>query len=366
MSRPPASIANTSPPETIGAVSSRRRLASPSPRSTDQISCGTGLSAGLSSRFRQGAVAVRPLGVVDRPWDRDGSRPRGAGRRRLVRPHRDALARQDGVLVAASRQRQRQRQRRCRRAASPPLGPGSRHPRAQPSTATGAGGSIDPPAARMSCRARDCSASVAVGSASSGLQVGDRRRPVARVEMHQRPLLERQRPERGAGRDQPLERRLALGGVHRRAEQHHPLQGRERAPGRRRRAVAGDLAEEPRGAVTVAGRLEAAGLRQPRQHRRARVRRGEGAERLGPRRRVGLGERHGHRVAGRGRRRPLPRLPPGVEGRAADQQQHHRGDQPAIASERGEEPVAADLLAHLADEGITLVHAQRLRAPSAV
>ena len=51
MSRPPASIANTSPPETIGAVSSRRRLASPSPRSTDQISCGTGLSAGLSSRF---------------------------------------------------------------------------------------------------------------------------------------------------------------------------------------------------------------------------------------------------------------------------------------------------------------------------
>ena len=144
--------------------------------------------------------------------------------------------------------------------------------RAQPSTATGgAGGSIDPPAATISCRARACSASVAVGSASSGLRSAIAAGAVAGLEMHQRPLLERQRPERRAGRDQPLERRLPLGGVHRRAEQHHPL----RAP--RASARAGGAAPSPatspssrRRAVAVAGRLEAAGLRQPRQHRRAR------------------------------------------------------------------------------------------------
>ena len=73
------------------------------------------------------------------------------------------------------------------------------------------------------------------------LQVGDRGRPVARLEVHQRPLLQRQRPERRAGRGQRVERRLPLRGVHRRAEQHHPLQRRERrgrAPAPRRRRPA--------------------------------------------------------------------------------------------------------------------------------
>ena len=52
VTRPAASIAKTRPPATMGPVSTRVRLSSPAPMSTDQISCGTGRSAGLTSRPR--------------------------------------------------------------------------------------------------------------------------------------------------------------------------------------------------------------------------------------------------------------------------------------------------------------------------
>ena len=368
MSCPPASIANTSPPETIGAVSSRRRLASPSPRSTDQISCGTGLSAGLSSRLGRAPLRFGQSAFVTAPGIGDRPRPRRARRRRLVRPHRDTLARKDRILVAAA----------ASASASASAATGARHPhplgpRLPPSPAS----AVDRhgrPAARSTRRRRGSAAAPAIAAPRWRSAPPARRcrsaiaaAPVARLEPHQRPLLERQRPERRVGRDQPLERRLALGGVHRRAEQHHPLQAprasARSAPPRRRRP--------PRRAARAAPSRSPAASRLPACASRASTdARGFAAAKApsASARAAGvrLGERRGQRVAGGGRRRPLPRLPPGVEGRAADEQQHHRGDQPAIAPQRGEEPVAADLLADLADEGITLVHAQRLRAPSAV
>ena len=109
VSWPAASIAKTRPPATIGPVSSRARLALPAPMSTAQISCGTGRSAGWTSR-----PPDAPLRCVQSAFTTAGGsasgRPRAAaGGRLLLRAHRDALAGQDRVPLGAGRERERAR-----------------------------------------------------------------------------------------------------------------------------------------------------------------------------------------------------------------------------------------------------------------
>ena len=310
VSCPPASIAKTSPPATIGAVRSRRRLASPSAEVDRPDQLRHRPQRRVDQPARQRAVAVGPVGVRSPPPARaTGCARDGLAAGRLVRPHRDALAGEDRVLAAAG-ERQHQRQRGERRA-SRSAGIG------QPSSA--AGSAVDrrrppaPPAARSRRRRRRSAAGRAPAAPRWRSARRARRRgrrsppslsPASRCISARCSSASGRNGASGATSPSSVACRseASIAG----AEQHHPLQRRERPPERRaprrrrrpRRAAAAAPSRSP-----AASRLPACG--QPRQHRRLRRRRGEGGERLGALRRVGLGERRAQRVAGRGRRRPL-------------------------------------------------------------
>ena len=221
-----------------------------------------------------------------------------------------------------------------------------------------------PPAARRrphdQLRARAASAS---GGAGSSSPPPARRAPprCPRLEMHQRPLLQRQRPERRAGRGQVsrVARRSCASMPARAASPAAAPRARGRA--RAHRASSASARQHRRRAVVVAGR---------RQARRPWPRRASGAPRPRPRRSPpGASARAAGSSVRNAARRASPAASAAASARAlrlslaAAASTTARIAAPISHPQRLEEavePVAPDRLAHLVDEEITLAHA-RLR-----